>query len=37
MRLLFADASNIKNVKRIKFNSNNIFLFDYLKYVKINR
>ena len=37
MRLLSASALNIKNVKRIKFNSNNIFLFDYLKYVEINR
>ena len=32
MRLLFASAFNIKNVKRIKLNSNNIFLFNYLKY-----
>ena len=37
MRLLSANAFNIKNVKRIKFNSDNILLFDYLKYVKINR
>ena len=37
MRLLFASVFNIKNVKRIKLNSNNILLFDYLKYVKINR
>ena len=37
MRLLLASASNIKDVKRIKFNSNNTFLFDYLEYVEINR
>ena len=37
MRLLSANALNIKNVKRIKFNLNNIFLFDYLEYVKTNR
>ena len=37
MRLLLANAFNIKNVRRIKFDSNNILLFDYLKYVKINR
>ena len=37
MRLLFANAFDIINVKRIKFNLNNIFLFDYLKYIKINR
>ena len=37
MRLLFANALNIKNVRRIKLNLNNILLFDYLKYVKINR
>ena len=37
MHLFFASALNIKNVKRIKFNSDNIFLFDYLKYVKTNR
>ena len=37
MRLFFANAFNIKNIKRIKFNLNNILLFNYLKYVKINR
>ena len=37
MRLLFVNAFNIKNVKRIKLNSDNILLFNYLKYVKINR
>ena len=37
MRLLSVNALNIKNVKRIKLDLNNIFLFDYLKYVKINR
>ena len=37
MRLLLVNALNIKNVKRIKFDSDNILLFDYLKYVKINR
>ena len=37
MRLLPASASNIKNMKRIKLNLDNILLFDYLKYVKINR
>ena len=37
MRLLFASAFNIKNIKRIKLNSDNILLFDYLKYIKINR
>ena len=31
MRLLSANALNIKNVKRIKLDLNNIFLFDYLK------
>ena len=36
MRLLLASASNIKNMKRIKLDSNNTFLFDYLKYVEIN-
>ena len=36
VRLLFASAFNIKNVKRIKFDLNNILLFDYLEYVKIN-
>ena len=36
MRLLSAGALNIKNVKRIKFDSDNILLFDYLKYIKIN-
>ena len=35
MRLLLANAFNIKNVKRIKLNSDNILLFDYLKYVEI--
>ena len=34
MRLFFANAFNIKNVKRIRFDLNNILLFDYLKYVK---
>ena len=37
MRLLFVSAFNIKDVKRIKLDSNNIFLFDYLEYIKINR
>ena len=37
MRLFLASAPNIKNIKRIKFNLNNILLFDYLEYVKINR
>ena len=37
MRLLSASAFNIKNVKRIKFTSDIILLFDYLKYIKINR
>ena len=37
MRLLPVSASNIKNVKRIKLDLSNTFLFDYLKYVKINR
>ena len=37
MRLFFASAFNIKNVKRIKLNSDNTLLFDYLKCVKINR
>ena len=37
MRLFPASASNIKNVRRIKFDSDNIFLFDYLEYVKTNR
>ena len=37
MRLLPVNAFNIKNVKRIKLDSDNIFLFDYLKYVEINR
>ena len=36
MRLFSANAFNIKNVRRIKFDSDNTFLFDYLKYVKIN-
>ena len=37
MRLLFASAFNIKNVKHIKFDSDNILLFDYLEYVETNR
>ena len=37
MRLLFVSAFNIKNVKRIKLDLSNILLFDYLKYIKINR
>ena len=37
MRLFLANAFSNKNVKRIKLDSNNILLFDYLKYVKINR
>ena len=37
MRLLSVNAFNIKNVKRIKLDSDNILLFDYLEYVKINR
>ena len=36
MRLFLVSAFNIKDVKRIKLNSNNILLFNYLKYVKIN-
>ena len=36
MRLLSANASNIKNVRRIRFDSDNTFLFDYLKYVETN-
>ena len=36
MRLFFASAFIIKNVKNIKFDSNNILLFDYLKYVETN-
>ena len=37
MRLFFANVFNIKNVRRIKLDLDNIFLFDYLKYVKTNR
>ena len=37
MRLLLVSAPNIKNVRHIKFDLNNILLFDYLKYVKTNR
>ena len=37
VRLLLASAFNIKNVRRIKLDSNNILLFDYLEYVKTNR
>ena len=37
MRLLSANALNIKDVKRIKLDSDNILIFDYLKYVEINR
>ena len=37
MRLFLVNASSIKNVRRIKLNSNNILLFDYLEYIKINR
>ena len=37
MRLLFASAPNIKNVKHIKFDLNNIFLFNYLEYGETNR
>ena len=37
MRLLSVSASNIKNVKRIKLDSDNTLLFDYLEYVEINR
>ena len=37
MRLLSANAFNIKNVKHIKLDLNNILLFDYLEYVEINR
>ena len=37
MRLLLANAFNIKNVRRIKFDSDNIFLFEYLEYVETNR
>ena len=37
MRLLSASAFNIKNVKRIKLDPDNILLFDYLEYVRINR
>ena len=36
MRLLLANASNIKNVKRIKLNSDNILLFNYFKYIETN-
>ena len=36
MRLLSVNAFNIKNVRRIKLDLNNILLFDYLKYVKTN-
>ena len=37
MRLFLASAFNIKNVKRIKLDLDNILLFDYLEYVEINR
>ena len=37
VRLLLASAFNIKNVRRIKLDSNNILLFDFLEYVKTNR
>ena len=37
MRLFPASAFNIKNVKRIKLDLDNILLFDYLEYIKINR
>ena len=37
MRLLLASALNIKNVKHIKLDLDNILLFNYLEYVKINR
>ena len=37
MRLLSVNAFNIKDVRRIKLDLNNILLFDYLEYVKINR
>ena len=36
VRLLFVNAFNIKDVRRIKLDLDNIFLFDYLKYVEIN-
>ena len=34
MRLLLVNALNIKNVRRIKLNLNNILLFNYLEYVE---
>ena len=37
MRLLSANALNIKNARRIKLDLDNIFLFNYLEYVEINR
>ena len=37
MRLLSASAPNIKDVRRIKLDSDNTLLFDYLEYVEINR
>ena len=37
VRLLLINAPSIKNVRRIKLDSDNILLFDYLEYVKINR
>ena len=37
VRLLPASAFNIKNVKHIKLDPDNILLFDYLEYVETNR
>ena len=37
MRLLSVSALNIKNVRRIKLDSDNTLLFDYLEYIKTNR
>ena len=37
MRLLPANAPNIKNVRHIKLDLDNILLFDYLKYRETNR
>ena len=36
VRLLLANALNIKNIKRIKLDSNNTLLFNYLKYIETN-
>ena len=37
VRLLPASAPSIKNVRRIKLDSDNTLLFDYLEYVETNR